>query len=69
MFKMEELQLTPKERNVDICSLNETFIKPKIKADIPGYDLVRKDHFSGKGGVVAFLFKSVINYNELNLNI
>ena len=34
--KMEELQITLKERNIDICSLNETFLTPKIKLDIPG---------------------------------
>ena len=41
--KMEELQLGLKKRNIYICSLNETFVKPKIKVDIPGYHLLRKD--------------------------
>ena len=66
---MEKLQLTLKEKNLDICSLNETFIKPKIKFYIPGYHLVRKDRSAGKGGGVAFPIKSDINYNELHLNI
>ena len=52
--KIEELQITLKERNVDICSLNETFLKSKKKVDIPGYHLVRKDRSTGKGGGVAF---------------
>ena len=67
--KMEELQLTIKERNIDIYSLNETFLKSKIEVDIPGYHLVRKDRSIGKGGGVALLIKSDINYNELDLNI
>ena len=67
--KMEELQVTLKERNIDICSLNETFLKPKIKVDIQRYHLIRKDRFTGKGGGVAFLIKSDIKFEELELNI
>ena len=67
--KIEELQFTLKERNIDICSLNETFLKSKIKVNIPGYHIVRKDYSTGKGGGVALLVKSDIKYNELDLNI
>ena len=67
--KMEELQVTLKERNIDICSVNETFLKPKIKVDIPGYHLIRKDRSTGKGGGVAFLIKSDIKFEEIELNI
>ena len=67
--KIEELQITLKERNVDICSLNETFLKSKKKVDIPGYHLVRKDRSTGKGGGVAFLVKPDIKFEELELNI
>ena len=67
---MEELQVTLKERNIDICSLNETFLKPKRKVDIPEYHLIRKDRSTGKGSGVAFLIKSdIIRFKELELNI
>ena len=66
---MQELQVTLKERNIDICSLNETFLNSKIKVDIPGYHLIRKDRSTGKGGGVAFLIKSDIKFEELVLNI
>ena len=67
--KMEELQVTLKERNIDICSFNKTFLKPKIKVDIPGYHLIRKDRSTGKGGGEAFLIKSYIKFEGLELNI
>ena len=38
--KMEELQLILKDRIIDMCSLNETSLNPRIKVDIPGYHLV-----------------------------
>ena len=46
--KIEESQITLKERNIDICSLNETFLKSKIKVDIPGCHLIRKYRSTGK---------------------
>lgn len=67
--KMEELQLRLKEGTIDICSLNETLLKSKIKVDIPGYHLIRKDRSTGKGGGVAFLIKSGIKFKELDINI
>ena len=67
--KMEELQITLKERNIDICSLNEAFLTPKIKLDIPGYHLIRKDRSTGNRGGVALLVKHDIKFEELELNI
>ena len=67
--KMEELQVILKERNIDICSLNEIFLKSKIKVDIPGHHLIRKDRSTGKGGGLAFLIKSDIKFEESDLNI
>ena len=66
---MEELQLILKDRIIDMCSLNETSLNPRIKVDIPGYHLVWKNRSTVRVGGVAFLIKSDINYNELGLSI
>ena len=43
LLKTEELKVTLKERNIEMCSLNETFLDSKTKVDILGYHITRND--------------------------
>ena len=69
--KTHEIYL--RENNVDVITLNETFLKPHMHFSLPGYDIKRNDRtWSTKGGVV-FLYKSelILNkvYDNNNFNI
>ena len=72
-LKRKELELYPKENNVDIVALNETFLTKKIDFKIQGYDTIKNDHSTGARGGVAFLVKYslVINkeYRNTDFNI
>ena len=54
IFTLEE-----KKKN-DLASITETFLKPKHKITIPGYKIIRKDHFTGQGGDMALIVKDNI---------
>ena len=55
--KRKELELYPKENEVDIIALNETFLNKKLNFRISGYDTIRNDRSAGQRGGVAFLVK------------
>ena len=52
------------ENQIDILALNETFLKPKIKFHLPGYDIYKNDRLVGTKGGVAILMKKRIIVNQ-----
>ena len=52
------------ENQIDILALNETFLKPKFKFDLPGYDIYKNDRLVGNKGGVAILVKRGIIVNQ-----
>ena len=38
------------ENQIDILALNETFLKPKFKFHLPGYDIYKNDRLVGTKG-------------------
>ena len=53
------------ENQIDIRALNETFIKPKFKFHLPGYDINKTDRLLGtKGGVAIWVRKGIIVNQE-----
>ena len=59
---MEELIFTLDKKKIDITSINKTFLKPKHKITIPGYNIIRKDRSTGQGRGVALLVKDNIRF-------
>ena len=49
---------------IDILTLNETFLKPKFKFHLPGYDIYKNDRLVGTKGGVAILVKNGIVNQE-----
>ena len=65
--KRKELQNYLQENQIDILALNETFLKPKFKLHLPGYDIYKNDRLVGKkGGVAILVKKSIIVDQEWN---
>ena len=59
--KRKELQNYLLENQIDILALNETFLKPKFKFHLPGYDIYKNDRLVGtKSGVAIFVKKGII---------
>ena len=55
--KQKELQNYLLENQIVILALNETFLKPKIKFHLPGYDIYKNDILVGTKRGVAILAK------------
>ena len=63
--KWKELQNYLLENQIDNLALNETFLKPKFKFYLPGYDIYKKDRLAGTiGGVSIFVKKGIIVNQE-----
>ena len=62
--KQKELQNYLLENQIDILALNETFLKPKFKFHLPGYDIYKNDRLVGTKGGVAILVKKGIIVNQ-----
>ena len=62
--KQKELQNYLPENQIDILALNETFLKPKFKFHLPGYDIYKNDRLVGTKGGVAILVKKGIIVNQ-----
>ena len=62
--KRKELQNYLLENQIDILALNETFLKPKSKFHLPGYDIYKNDRLVGTKGGVAILVKKGIIVNQ-----
>ena len=52
------------ENQIDILALNETFLKPKFKFHLPGYDIYKNDRSVGPKSGVAILVKKGIIVNQ-----
>ena len=48
--KRKELQNYLLENQIDIVAVNETFLKPKFKFHLPGYDIYKSDRLVGTKG-------------------
>ena len=62
--KWKELQNYFPDSQIDILALNETFLKPKFKFHLPGYDIYKNDRLVGTKGGVAILMKKDIIVNQ-----
>ena len=63
--KRKELQTYLLENQIGILALNETFLKPKFKFHLPGYDIYKNDRLVGtKGGVAILVRKGIIANQE-----
>ena len=62
--KWKELQNYLLENQIDILALNETFLEPKFKFHLPGYDIYKNDRLVGTKGGVAILVKKGITVNQ-----
>ena len=62
--KQKELQNYFLENQIDILAQNETFLKPKIKFHLPGYEIYKNDRLVGTKGRVAILVKKGIIVNQ-----
>ena len=62
--KRKELQNYLSKTQIDILTLNETFLKSKFKFHLPGYDIYKNDRLVGTQGGVAILVKKVIIVNQ-----
>ena len=62
--KQKELQNYLLENQIDILALNKTFLKPKIKFHLTGYDIYKNDRLVGTKGGVAILVKKGIVVNQ-----
>ena len=63
--KWKELQNYLLENQIDILALNETFLQPKFKFHLSGYDIYKNDRLAGtKGGVAILVEKGIIVNQE-----
>ena len=68
--KRKELQNYLLENQIDILALNETFLKPKIKFHLPGYDIYKNDRFMvGTKGGVTILVKKGISSRDISFSV
>ena len=61
--KEVEIFLFLKENDIDILTLNKTWLKYNFKLDIPNYTITRKDRPSRQGGRVVILVRNDINFD------
>ena len=61
-----EISLFLKESDIDILTLNETWLKSKFKLDIPNYIITRNDRPRMQGGGVAILVRSNIKFDSIS---
>ena len=65
--KEVEISLFLKENDIDILSLNETWLKSNFKLDIPNYTIARRDRLRRQGGGVAILVRTDIKFDIIDL--
>ena len=63
-LKRKELQNYLLGNQIDILALKETFLEPKFKFHLPGYDMYKNDRLVGTKGGVAILVKKGIIVNQ-----
>ena len=64
--KKVEISLFLKENDVDILSLNETWLKSNFKFDIPYYTITRRDRPRRQGGGVTILVRNDIKFDIID---
>ena len=64
--KEVEISLFLKENDIDILTLNETWLKKNFKLDIPNYTITRNDRPSRQGGGVATLVRNDIKFDIID---
>ena len=64
--KEVEISLFPKENDVDILTLNETWLKSNFKLDIPNYNFTRNGRPRRRGGGVAILMRNDIKFDIID---
>ena len=62
--KRKELQNYLLENQIDILALNEVFLKPKFKFNLPGYDIQKRRLVGTKRGVAILVKKGIIVNRE-----
>ena len=66
----KELQNYLLENQIDVLALNETFLKPKFKFHLPGYDIYKNDRLVGtKGGIAILVKKASLSTKNGKMNI
>ena len=66
--RRKELQNYLLENQIDILALNETFLKPKFKFHLIGYNIYKNDRLVGTKGGIAILVKKGIIVNQERKN-
>ena len=64
--KVVEISLFLKENDIDILTLNETWLKSNFKLDIPNYNITRNDRPRRRGGGVAILVRNDIKFDIID---
>lgn len=57
------------ENDIDVACIQETFLKPSIPFNLPGYRIIRKDRLRTKGGGVLIAMKSSICFNVIEIDL
>ena len=64
--KEAQIYLFLKENDIDILTLNETWLKNNFKLEFPNYTITRKDRRSRQGGGVAILVRNDIKFDIID---
>ena len=62
-----EISLLLKENDVDILTLNDTWLKSNFKLDMPNYTITRNDGPRRQGGGVAILVRNNIKFDIIDM--
>ena len=66
--KQIEIEYLAKTHQIDIMTLNETFLKPIDQFYIPDFHTIRNDRLNKKGGGSAILIRKSIEFKKIILN-
>ena len=64
--KVAEISLFLKENDIDILTLNETWLKSNFKLDIPNYSITHNDRPRRRGRGVAILVRNDIKFDIID---
>ena len=62
---VNELENFINEQAPDVVCLQETFLKPHMEFNLPGYEIIRKDRLYNQKGGLAILIRENIGYSEI----
>ena len=66
--KLSELIMFILSQKIDIMCLNETFLSPTSKLEIPNFNVIRLDRSLRKGGGVCIIIHHSIDFNRIILD-